>query len=204
MALEPYTPDPVAGAATDALGVINRFNDQEPVRSLIANFPDEQIIDWVAFIKNTGAGILIVGNGTPPVGGYTPVTNPIRILGTVGLELGSPLTHVGDLAFREVRAVSTGGGLMDGRKYDVVKFEPSMGSGDITIQSSPPTPPGPIIMHFWCGSDPSVGRLIREDASIICTFPATIHSTATIVWRPQDNNWRLIGGFQIDLTGATP
>ena len=53
MALEPYTPDPVAGAATDALGVIKRFNDQEPVRSLIANFPDEQIIDWVAFIKQT-------------------------------------------------------------------------------------------------------------------------------------------------------
>lgn len=51
MALEPYTPDPVAGAATDALGVINRFNDQEPVRSLIANFPDEQIIDWVAYLK---------------------------------------------------------------------------------------------------------------------------------------------------------
>lgn len=57
MALEPYTPDPVAGAATDALGVINRFNDQEPVRSLIANFPDEQIIDWVAYLKGYFQGL---------------------------------------------------------------------------------------------------------------------------------------------------
>lgn len=51
MAVEQYTPDPVAGAATDALGTIGRFNDQEPVRSLLANYPDEQIIDWVAYLK---------------------------------------------------------------------------------------------------------------------------------------------------------
>lgn len=69
MALEPYTPDPVAGAATDALGVINRFNDQEPVRSLIANFPDEQIIDWVAYLRGL---LLALTAATAPFNKHTP------------------------------------------------------------------------------------------------------------------------------------
>lgn len=40
-----------------------------------------------AFIEAGTSGKLIIGNGTPPSGGYTPTTRAIKILGAFGLEV---------------------------------------------------------------------------------------------------------------------
>lgn len=52
MTTSPHTPDPAQGALIDAAGVVFEPNDDEVVRAAIARLGDEQILDWVAYIRS--------------------------------------------------------------------------------------------------------------------------------------------------------
>ena len=51
-----HTPDPVQGAAIDALGggtaLISMPNDDEVVRAAIVRLPTEMLADWIAYLRN--------------------------------------------------------------------------------------------------------------------------------------------------------
>lgn len=112
MALVVHTPNPAQGAIIDAfdagLGRIIVPDDNELVNGNIGRAPAEQLADWVAFLVKGPANDIdykITGNGTPPVGGYTPTTRPIEIKGT-GLQMTGPTVRSGTAAKSTGRAAT--------------------------------------------------------------------------------------------------
>lgn len=107
MGIQNHTPDPVAGAAVDAANNVALPDDGEKVKCDNIRLGDEQIADWVAFIKGGGSGAY-VNAAAQPAGGYTFTGNPGIIKGT-GIRMdGSPLdfTPSGSLTFSTARAFS--------------------------------------------------------------------------------------------------
>lgn len=98
MGITQHTPDPTQGAVVEANGYVTEPDDTERMKAANIRLPVEQIVDWIAFLVKGPANDInfkITGTGTPPAGGYTPATNPIRINGT-GLQLnGAPLNFAG-------------------------------------------------------------------------------------------------------------
>lgn len=86
-----------AGAATWASGLILEPGAGDGVQAELIRKAIERLSELTYYIGSGGVSdVYIVGNGTPPAGGYTPLTNPIKIKGT-GLHMDSPTLVEGSL-----------------------------------------------------------------------------------------------------------
>lgn len=85
------------GANRVSTGLVLRPEDGAGVSAALTQILLEQAFGVLWYFLEGGlSDRYIIGNGTPPVGGYTPTTRPIEIKGGEGLTMTAPLS-VADL-----------------------------------------------------------------------------------------------------------
>lgn len=230
-----HTPDPAEGALIDASGVIELPDDNENMKADNIQLGDQQLADWMAFLSKgptNDSNYKITGNGTPPAGGYTPLTNPIRINGTgfalnnapLNLSAGATVTgtYTTSAAVTQTgaRALS-GSGAIDSIRPTTLPPTNTTGTLSVSadswrqtgtllaginheVKSTGPVPPNGSRVRVYKRVTAFDVVLLREDATEICTLPAANFASADLIYETSVGEWNLCGGYGLDLTTATP
>lgn len=184
----------------------------------------ERLSHLVFYVGSGGVSdVYVVGNGTPPAGGYTPLTNPVIIKGT-GLRLnGAPLNFTGGATVTgaaTITAALTLSGSTAGIAYrrttlppldtlittafDVYRQTGTLMSGISHTVKSTPTPRDGARIKVVKPATAHDVVLIREDSSEIATLPSADFAQAEMTFDSDIGEWILSGGINLDLSTATP
>lgn len=210
----PYTPEPANGAALYALGEVPLPTDSDPPRGGIVRAADENILDLLWFMTGGATGdpdFKITGNGTPPAGGYTPLTNPIWIKGP-GIKLGQLAWDAATGQVDGLQPVSTATlanttGSVTVSVSEYIAPPPIVASITTTINDPATNPPAGTIwrVRLW---QPKLSTgfsrtIARADASEMAVFPDDTHCAVELSWYATLLAWKVTGGFGFTL-GASP